>query len=422
MRITRTTTVRVGLAVVSGATFLTVTVAHAATAVNFAATGSAYGMRLIMTVPQAPLTPTPVDAGGPAAQAMLDSIGNERGMAALPYPGDAALSGPGLLAGLIASTPLSQLPPPPALPGYPFYAQSDAQHRKATTNLPFADMESTASPDAVMARIRTPSAPEEAPSSMGASSTITRLANGGVSTASASSVTGVHVGPLTVGSVTSTATMALDAEGNMTRKSSFTARALEIAGTSVDASPEGFSIGGNPLPLPTAKALSEALKGAGIDIAVLPASQTSTSVVTAALQITRHQDFGPGGKNGSLTLILGQSSVSVTGTPHPALPALGFSPVVAAPSVPAAPVATLPTTAAGGSAPYAGGPSAASFEPTAAAPPPAPPATVSTRGTERAVAERFDSAPAYWALVGAVLLTALAGPALRLALKAISSR
>jgi hypothetical protein len=417
--------VRATVALLSGAAVVGMTHTTAGADVSFAATGSAFGMRLIVTIPKAPLTPTPVDVGGPAAQAMLDSIGNERGLAALPFPGDAVLSGPGTLAGVLASTPLSAVPLP-GLPAYPFYVQADAQKPKASSNLPFADMESSVSADAVAASVRTPGTPEDSPAGMRASSTITHQPGGGVRTVSASSITGLAVGPLTIGSVTSTATMALQAGGGVTRQSTFAARALSIGGVSVDMTPEGFSAGGSPLPFTAAKTFSDALTGAGIDIALLPASQTSTSVVAAALQVTRHQDFGPGGSGGSITLILGQSTVSLTGAPRPVLPGLaGILPFTTVPSRPVAPTESLPAGGTGGATSLGGVPSTTPLVPPAALAParPASPATtVAGSDARRPVAERFDTAPAYWAIAVAVLLTVVAGPALRLVLTAVSPR
>lgn len=425
---TTTTLIRAGLAALLGGAVLPMAPVHAGADVGFASTASAFGARMIMRIPDAPLTPTPVDVGGPVAQGMLDSVGNMRGLAAMPYPGDLVLTGPGLAAGFIATTPLgepiSKLPALPALPGYPFYVQSDTQKPKDSASLPFAEMQSAASSDAVSATVRAPGSPQDAPTGMHASSSITRLTGGGVTTVATTSITGLHAGPVTVGSVISTATMTMAADGRVTRNSSFAARGLDIGGTTVDMTPDGFTAGGSPLSLGAAKAFSGALASAGIDIALLPASQTPTSTVGAALQITRHQDFGPAGNNGTVTLILGQAAVSLTGAPGPLLPVLGIVPKISVPSVPH-PVVTLPASGAAAPAPVAGAPAGPSFTPpapTTATQSAPPPATVVGLEPRRAVAERFDAAPAYWAIVGAVLLTVLAGPGVRLVLKALSAR
>ncbi|HEY0397116.1 MAG TPA: hypothetical protein VGF00_01930, partial [Acidimicrobiia bacterium] len=63
----------------------------------FTATASAMGTRIKITIPGGPLTDTPVDAGGPTAQATLDSLGTSQGYAAFPDPGAFVLSVPGLV-------------------------------------------------------------------------------------------------------------------------------------------------------------------------------------------------------------------------------------------------------------------------------------------------------------------------------------
>jgi hypothetical protein len=380
---------------------------------SFAATSSAFGMRAVVTVPTAPVTPTPVDVGGPLAQAALDTIGNHRGLAAFPYPGDLVLTGPGLLAGLLASTPLPSLP---GLPSYPFYVVADSQNAKAGNDLPFADLEATAAADAVSASVRTPGTSGDSPTAMRAVATITRPAAGAVVSSAAGSITGLVLGPLTVASVASTATITLAPDGKVSRQSSFVARGLQIGGTSVDLTPDGFSAGGSPLPVPVAKTLTDSLRQAGIDIAVLPASETPTSVVAAAVQITRHQDFGPSGNGGSVALILGQSSVSLTGAPQPAVPdGGGLLPLLTAP-----PAVPAPQASNGGGAADVPSTTSASpvtpLAPPAAAPaaPSAPVVTAPAASTRRPVAERIDAAPVYWLIVAVAAIAAAAGPLVRL--------
>ena len=66
---------------------------------SFQAAAIAEGVRYTVTVPGAPLSDQIADAGGPVAQASLDSLGTSRGFASLPYPGDTATGLPGLVAG-----------------------------------------------------------------------------------------------------------------------------------------------------------------------------------------------------------------------------------------------------------------------------------------------------------------------------------
>jgi hypothetical protein len=183
----------------------------------------------------------------------------------------------------------------------------------------------------------------------------------------------------------------------------------------VDLTPDGFSAGGSPLPVPVAKTLTDSLRQAGIDIAVLPASETPTSVVAAAVQITRHQDFGPSGNGGSIALILGQSSVSLTGAPQQAVSDGGLLPLLTAPP----PVPAPQASSGGGAADVPSTTSATSvtpLAPPAAAPaaPSAPVVTAPTASTRRPVAERIDAAPVYWLIVAVAAIAAAAGPLVRL--------
>src|SRR5437879_2401595 len=67
---------------------------------SYEGVASADGVRFSMGAPGFVAVDTFIDGGGPVAQAIIDGLGNSRSFAALPYPGDLAISGPGLLAGL----------------------------------------------------------------------------------------------------------------------------------------------------------------------------------------------------------------------------------------------------------------------------------------------------------------------------------
>src|SRR5437879_6175420 len=82
---------------------------------SYEAVASAEGFRVSFGAPGFVAVDTFVDGGGPVSQAVIDGLGNSRAFASLPYPGDLAISGPGLLAGLTG------LPSPPP---YPFYVSS----------------------------------------------------------------------------------------------------------------------------------------------------------------------------------------------------------------------------------------------------------------------------------------------------------
>jgi hypothetical protein len=83
---------------------------------NVLAAASASGARISYTVPDAFLTSEVIDAGGPVAEAVVDSTGRARSFASLPWPGTNVLSLPGTLAvGLQQPVPVS----------YPFFVEAN---------------------------------------------------------------------------------------------------------------------------------------------------------------------------------------------------------------------------------------------------------------------------------------------------------
>ena len=76
---------------------------------------SASGMRATYTVPDYVVVSEFFDGGGPVAQANVDTTGKATGFGSLPYPGENAVTAPGLI------TFATGVP----VPGYPFYARAD---------------------------------------------------------------------------------------------------------------------------------------------------------------------------------------------------------------------------------------------------------------------------------------------------------
>jgi hypothetical protein len=76
---------------------------------------SASGMRATYTVPDYVVVSEFFDGGGPVAQANVDTTGKATGFGSLPYPGENAVTAPGLLT-FVSGAPV---------PGYPFYARAD---------------------------------------------------------------------------------------------------------------------------------------------------------------------------------------------------------------------------------------------------------------------------------------------------------
>jgi hypothetical protein len=83
---------------------------------TFGAVAAADAVRVTWIVPHAPASDTVLDAGGPSAQATLDSIGGSQAFASFPYPGENAVTAPALVAGASGG----QI----NLPAYPFWVGS----------------------------------------------------------------------------------------------------------------------------------------------------------------------------------------------------------------------------------------------------------------------------------------------------------
>lgn len=87
----------------------------AADARSLVGVASAAGIRATYTVPDYVVVSEFFDGGGPVAQANVDTTGKATGFGSLPYPGENAVTAPGLL------TFATGVP----VPGYPFYVRAD---------------------------------------------------------------------------------------------------------------------------------------------------------------------------------------------------------------------------------------------------------------------------------------------------------
>ena len=99
----------------SAAGFVAGPTAGAADARSLVGVASASGIRATYTVPDYVVVAEFFDGGGPVAQANVDTTGKATGFGSLPYPGENAVTAPGLL------TFATGVP----VPGYPFYARAD---------------------------------------------------------------------------------------------------------------------------------------------------------------------------------------------------------------------------------------------------------------------------------------------------------
>ena len=177
--------------------------------------------RVTVVAVNGPATNVPVDLGAPAAQASLDSLGTNQSFASQPYPGDLLVSAPGLVAG--ASN--GQVTPP----NYPLYVSADYPLRpEQAVEQPGYHLKATAAEREAAASAGS-GATSENTSAAASAATARVVTEGGAVTGEASSITnGFSAGPLTIGRISSTASVTRQPDGTLARQS-----ALDIAGAKI---------------------------------------------------------------------------------------------------------------------------------------------------------------------------------------------
>jgi hypothetical protein len=296
---------------------------------SYEAVASAEGVRFSFGAPGFVAVDTFIDGGGPVSQSVIDGLGNSRAFASLPYPGDLAISGPGLLAGLTG------LPSPPS---YPFYVSSSH---------PTTPEAKLAQPGYALSAKSTESSSEGATMTGGGSgsgtsasaigSTVTdattsRDATSGVVTAVATGTADVVNigGVLRIGQVDARAKVTRGPGTDPTREASFVINGMSIAGQTVGFSEKGFAFAGTNTPIPQGNPLLDALKQAKITVEYLSRVDNPDGVVSPGLVI-RQEQATPGGPTMVIRYVFGQmaASATVSGSPTSigdSLPALDTSP------------------------------------------------------------------------------------------------
>jgi hypothetical protein len=312
----------------------------------FTATAAADGTRVTVTIRNAPLADSPVDGGGPSAQAQLTSAGTSTAFASAPYPGDTAINLPGTAAGFGV----------PGVPSYPLYLQTTYPlSPKGSVNQGPYHLTASSDPQQSQADalIGTDSNGASAATHSTAS---TALADDGSVTATAKAISqALAVGTLRLGSVTSTATMHLKTDGTLERTTALDITGLSVGGVSVGFGPNGFTVAGTTVPFPNGDQLTSLLAAQKTAIAYLQPVNTDHGEVAPAVQITTVQNV-PGQNPANIVLTVGRATASIEGvavpkdTP-PAAAGLGITT-----GTPAGDVASSAPT---GSAPVADTPSVA---------------------------------------------------------------
>lgn len=320
-----------GLAVVALAGLPLTTGASAQTTTPMAAysgSATANGLAVTTVVRGLPLTDTPLDGGGPTAQASGDSIGTSVGYAAFPDVGEFVLSLPGLVAGLVNAGAAGLPPIPlPTLPDYPLYVRSenpfmpdaqlgsgpyelkahsgdDASNASATVGL---DLEAVGH----LALIQS-------------TANVGRTEDGGAVAEAVSSIEGLTVGPLSIGKITSIARKTMSPSGAIQTETSVAIDAVRVGGIAVSLTGDGLDIAGIKIPLPINDLLQGLLGPLGITLEFLTAQEFPDRVVAPALRLSVPFETpnipNVGQFDGSITVILGAATAELTGAAVPSRP------------------------------------------------------------------------------------------------------
>jgi hypothetical protein len=358
---------------------------------SLVAAASAQGIRVTYTVPDLFVVTEFMDGGGPVAQATVDSTGRAISFASLPYPGENAVTAPGLLS-FLSGAPV---------PNYPFYARADH---------PVQPSQEVKDPSGSYALVATADqgkaagsadflfgGPEAPVSGSSADASGVLDANGvKVEALSVSQALSVGDGMLKIGSVTSrSVTTYASGAAKPETKTELLIQGAKVGDQPVTIGPDGVHPGDQTVPVPIgtgADSLNEGLAQAGITVKTIKASEIEGGAAGDALEITvKHPIPGAENVQGTLVYQLGGATSYVAfgeGVPGlpvgdvPPLPADGSAPPTFAESGP--PAATTDATPAldslpaippgvageafplaynNGSLTLAAGPAAAGFDP-----------------------------------------------------------
>jgi hypothetical protein len=278
--------------------------------VAYEAAATAEGIRFSASAPGFAAVDTFIDGGGPVAHALIDGLGNSRAFASLPYPGDLAISGPGLLAGLTG------LPSPPP---YPFYVDS-SYPTKEESKFGQPGYELLAKSAALSSEGTASTGVGSEQGGLGLTRTkavSARDAASGVVSAEASGTSDfIAVGPLRIGHVVATAKVTRAPGAEPTRESSFSIGAVSVNDQAVGISDKGFTVAGQTTPLPADNPLFGALKEAKISVYTLTATHEPDGVVSPGLVIVQQQQF-PSGPTMIFRYVVGRMSARVAASGAP---------------------------------------------------------------------------------------------------------
>jgi hypothetical protein len=268
--------------------------------VFFRATAIADGLNTIASGAAVPFGAV-AEGGSPAAQSVVDSLGNSRGYAADPYPGDFVVSVPGTVNGI--------LPVPASVPGYPAFVTSDAE-TQPEAHADYGAYTLSSKSDASGTTATGAEGDKDSGEGYAAVDAQTHTADGNVRVSAASTVTSFIIpGVLSFGSVVTQATVTHDQSSRLQTHSD-----IQVWGASVAGQPVGFSDGhfvapGTDQPLP-ADPLAATLRKAGVTLQYVAAQRLPNGIASPAIQVTVTQNAPAGNPTSgkyTVTHVLGRS-------------------------------------------------------------------------------------------------------------------
>lgn len=308
VRMTRRAVVALGLSGV--ATLLSPLPPTAAAGGAFRGVAAAEGVRVGVSAVGAPVTNSVVDGAGPIAQAAVDSTSGSSALASVAYPGDVVVTMPGLLAG-VSGGQLSGVPP------YPLIATAGSTTTPGQkVDGPGSTMRAAAADRRAEATARSGPAPlaEGGPAPAWATSSFVEVDDTGVVTSLAlSDVTGVTIGPLTLGRVVARSAVRRAPGAGPERETDFAATGLMIGDAAVALTPAGLVLAGTTTPV-SASPLQPVLDGAGISVRSLAVETTPDGVVSAGLVVTRSQELPTAISPVTVTYTFGRALAAVSPT------------------------------------------------------------------------------------------------------------
>ena len=273
---------------------------------SFTVVAGADGVRDQVTVPDAPLSSTVVDAGAPTAQATVDALGTSSGFAANPYPGATVLSGPGLLAAETGVSP----------PGYPFIA-STSYPTTQSASAENGELTANSAASSSTAKAGISASPQINGAGLLSASAVAQVEpDGGVTGQAVEDAADLDFGGvLHIGSVHSQASLEVASDGTEKPSSTTTISDATVAGVAVSISDQGITVSGQKAGLPDTSAVSAPLASAGISVQVLKPVISQGSVLSGALVVSVSQQgdthvFTFGRANASVQDSTGPSSLS----------------------------------------------------------------------------------------------------------------